>query len=249
MAIIDGSTATLTRPPLISNARSDAQSSCSSSGEMSTHAEAAFSRESSLDSSNRVMRAATLRTQSSPSTRSPSPKRLHVVPIARKRSSGRIGRRHRLDIRRPHGRSEHRWLQRCAWVLDVGRHVRGRSGGREQAQHRRADLQQQRTTVAHLRNGTESKLAPRMDFASAPRWPPRISWYTERKSTAYLRLPVASRSVRLGSPPYSPPLAGSPMSSSGAAAPWSVPPLAFSFGRRPNSDHVAMSTLSALPCA
>ena len=41
-------------------------------------------------------------THRSPSAKSPSPNRLQVVPIARKCSSGRICRGHRLDIRRSH---------------------------------------------------------------------------------------------------------------------------------------------------
>src|SRR5205807_5673130 len=126
---------------------------------------------------------------------------------------------------------------------------------RTERKHRRPEFQQQRahldyrTATGAFRNSTRSNDPPRISFESAPRWPPRISWYTERKSTANLRLPVASRLVRLGSAPYSPLFTGSPISSRGAAAPWSVPPLAFSFGRLPNSDQVAMSTLSALPCA
>src|SRR6266852_932770 len=137
----------------------------------------------------------------------------------------------------------------------MGGDVHRRGQCRAQGQDRRPELQQQRahtpykTATGVFRNCTRSNDPPRISFASAPRWPPRISWYTERKSTAYLRLPIVSRLVRLGSAPYRPLLTGSPISSNGAAAPWSVPPLAFSFGRRPNSDHVAIRTLSAFPCA
>src|SRR4029077_17182235 len=70
-----------------------------------------------------------------------------------------------------------------------------------------------------FRNGTRSNDAPRIWLEPAPKWPPRISWYTERKSTAYLRLPEPSRAVRLGASPYRPPFTGSPIKSSGAAAP------------------------------
>ena len=57
------------------------------------------------------------------------------------------------------------------------------------------------TATGAFKKETRSKVEPRILLASAPRWPLKISWYTDRKSTAYFRLPVPSRSVRLGSAP------------------------------------------------
>src|ERR1700694_2047108 len=89
MASIDGRTATLTRPPLISNARSDSRNTSSVSALTATHRPpAALIFEISLEGEKRVSRAPSLRTQASPSiSRSgdmPKPKTLQLVPRASK---------------------------------------------------------------------------------------------------------------------------------------------------------------------
>ena len=66
--------------------------------------------------------------------------------------------------------------------------------------------------------------------------------YTARKSTAGTRLPLSSSCVRLGCAPCRPPFTWSPITNSGAAVPWSVPPSPFSSGRRPNSENVITVT-------
>src|SRR5262245_53885943 len=71
--------------------------------------------------------------------------------------------------------------------------------------------------------------------------------YTARKSTVCTRSPSPSFS-RLGYVPASPPLTFAPHKNRHDAAPWSVPWLAFSSTRRPNSENVSTSTRSAALC-
>src|ERR1700730_5140364 len=89
MASIEGRTATFTRPPLISNARSESRNTSSVSALTATQRPpASLIFESSLAGENRVSRAPSRRTQASPSiSRSgdmPKPKTLQLVPRASK---------------------------------------------------------------------------------------------------------------------------------------------------------------------
>src|SRR5436190_17850318 len=91
---------------------------------------------------------------------------------------------------------------------------------------------------------------PSTSFEEAPSQRSSTVAYTERKSVEYFRLPFSSRLLRLGGSPKMPLFTALPSTNIGAAVPWSVPRLPFSSTRRPNSDQVMTTTLSALPwCA
>src|ERR1700730_4080517 len=148
MAIIEGSTATLTSPALSRYARTASRRRPSISKLTST--QSPFERlrtDNSLRSAKRVTRAPSSRTQNSPLSRSAldtsTPNRLQLVPRASKWCAwtavlGRIGRCDGLHVPLPDARRDrdpthlpallrckHGRLQRRRWILQMRGYVHG----------------------------------------------------------------------------------------------------------------------------